>query len=72
MPPLISSASRLLLFVVPAWWVSRVPGFHIRYVWYLSVFSQVVQACLILLLLKRELRHKLNFTDPITAEVRTL
>ena len=70
MPPLISSASRLLLFAVPAWWVSRVPGFDIRYVWYLSVFSQVVQACLILLLLKRELGHKLKFTDPMVAEVQ--
>jgi putative MATE family efflux protein len=69
MPPLISSASRLLLFALPAWWVSRVPGFHIRYVWYLSVFSQVTQACLILLLLRRELRHKLKFTDPMAAEV---
>ena len=62
-PPLLSSASRLLFFALPAWWVSRVPGFDIRYVWYLSVGSQVVQAGLILLLLKRELRHKLNFTE---------
>jgi putative MATE family efflux protein len=61
MPPLISSASRLLFFALPSWWVSRVPGFDIRYVWYLSVGSQVVQACLILFLLKRELRRKLNF-----------
>jgi putative MATE family efflux protein len=68
-PPLISSASRLFLFALPAWWVSRIPGFDIRYVWYFSVASQVMQACLILLLLKRELGHKLNFGDqPIGAE----
>jgi putative MATE family efflux protein len=72
MPPLISSASRLLFFALPAWWVSRVPGFNIRHVWYLSVVSQVVQACLILLLLKRELRHKLNFADPLPAEIPAL
>ncbi len=72
LPPLISSASRLLLFALPAWWVSRTPGFNIRYVWYVSVFSQIVQAGLILLLLKRELRHKLNFTEPVMSEVPAL
>jgi putative MATE family efflux protein len=62
-PPLLSSSTRLVLFMVPAWLISRQPVFHIRYVWYLSVASQVVQALLILLLLRRELRHKLHFTD---------
>ena len=69
MPPLISSASRLLFFALPAWWVSRTPGFDIRHVWYLSVASQVVQAILILILLRRELRHKLNFVEPVSGEV---
>jgi putative MATE family efflux protein len=67
LPPLISSGSRLLLFAVPAWMVSRVPGFNIRNVWYLSVASQVVQAILVVLLLQRELRHKLKFAAPPVA-----
>jgi Na+-driven multidrug efflux pump len=60
-PPLISSMARLLLFALPAVLISRTPGFEIRYVWYLSVASQVLQMCINLLLLRRELRKKLNF-----------
>ncbi len=63
LPPLLSTGSRLLLFAVPAVLVSRTPGFHIRQVWYLSVASQVVQACFILLLLRRELGLKLKFEE---------
>jgi MATE family, multidrug efflux pump len=60
-PPLCSSATRLILFLLPAFLLSRIPGFDIRYVWYLSVGSQLTQACINLLLLRRELRKKLNF-----------
>ena len=69
-PPLLSTATRLLLFALPAVWLSRTAGFHIRQVWYLSVMSQVVQACLILLLLRRELGRKLKFDEvPIAGPV---
>lgn len=61
LPPLLSSMTRLFVFVLPAVLLSRVPGFQIRYVWYLSVASQLVQACINLWLLRRELRKKLNF-----------
>ena len=60
-PPLLSSFTRLFLFILPALFISRTPGFEIRHVWYLSVGSQVVQAIINLLLLQRELRKKLNF-----------
>src|SRR6266404_7873650 len=60
-PPLISSMARLLLFALPAVLISRTPGFEIRHVWYLSVASQVLQMCINLLLLRRELRKKLTF-----------
>jgi putative MATE family efflux protein len=60
-PPLFSSMTRLFLFVLPAILVARTPGFEIKYVWYLSVTSQVLQACINLLLLRRELRKKLRF-----------
>jgi Na+-driven multidrug efflux pump len=62
-PPLISSASRLLLFAVPAIFVARMPGFHIKQVWYLSVMSQVIQAIFNLFLLQRELGRKLKFAE---------
>jgi putative MATE family efflux protein len=62
-PPLLSTASRLILFALPAALVSRRAGFQITQVWYLSVMSQVLQACLNLLLLKRELGRKLKFVE---------
>ncbi len=60
-PPLLSSMTRLILFALPAILVARTPGFEIRHVWYLSVASQVLQMCINLLLLRRELRKKLTF-----------
>jgi Na+-driven multidrug efflux pump len=62
-PPLLSTASRLLLFALPAVLLSQRAGFQIRQVWYLSVISQVLQACLNLLLLRRELGRKLKFEE---------
>jgi Na+-driven multidrug efflux pump len=53
--------SRLVLFVLPAILLARTPGFQIKHVWYLSVASSVFQACINLLLLRRELRRKLTF-----------
>jgi Na+-driven multidrug efflux pump len=62
-PPLISSATRLLVFALPAVIMSRMAGFQIRQVWYLSVASILLQACVNLLLLRREFRRKLVFPD---------
>ena len=62
-PPLISSATRLVLFVLPAALMSRMPGFQIKHIWYLSVASILLQACTNLLLLRREFQKKLVFPD---------
>ena len=62
-PPLFSSASRLLIFALPALWLSYQPEFHIKIVWYLSVGSQLLQAGINLWLLQRELDKKLKFDD---------
>ena len=63
LPPLFSSATRLALFAFPALLLSYQPHFDIKYIWYLSVASQVLQACFNLLLLRHELRKKLKFED---------
>jgi putative MATE family efflux protein len=60
-PPLISSATRLLFFALPALLLSRTPGFQIKHVWYLSVVSILLQAGTNLLLLRREFQKKLTF-----------
>ena len=66
LPPLLSSITRLILFALPALLISRLPGFEVTYVWYLSVGSQVIQACTNLWLLHRELQRKLVFPELAT------
>jgi hypothetical protein len=56
--------TRLILVALPAMWISRMPGFEIREVWYLSVGSTVFQMCVNLLLLRHELRKRLRFDEP--------
>lgn len=60
-PPLISSATRLFIFVLPAIIMSRGAGFDIKHVWYLSVATALFQAGVNWLLLQREFRKKLVF-----------
>lgn len=59
LPPLLSSASRLLLFAVPAYAMSRRPGFELRHVWYLSVGSVALQMMANLWLLQRTFAERL-------------
>jgi putative MATE family efflux protein len=58
-PSMLSSASRVLSFVLPAWWWAQQQGFELTDVWYLSVMSITLQAILSLLLLRRQLRLRL-------------
>jgi MATE family, multidrug efflux pump len=60
LPPLGSSLLRLLLFALPAYALSRQPGFEMRQVWYLSVASVTVQLMLNVWLLHREFARKLS------------
>jgi putative MATE family efflux protein len=62
-PPLISSATRLGLFALPAAILATRPGFYIKQVWYLSVVSVLFQAIVNVLLLRREFKRKLAFAD---------
>jgi putative MATE family efflux protein len=66
-PSLVSTLARVLLFVLPAIWLSRQPGFHIEQVWVLSVVSVAIQAVISLWLVRRELRIKLTGLVPPTA-----
>jgi putative MATE family efflux protein len=58
-PSLISSSSRLVLFVGPAIWLSRQPGFRLADIWHLSVATVAVQAIFSLLLLRGQFRARL-------------
>jgi MATE family, multidrug efflux pump len=63
-PSLLSSASRLLTFVLPAVLLSTLPHFTLTQVWYLSVATVTLQAVTSIALLRVELRRKLG---PATA-----
>jgi Na+-driven multidrug efflux pump len=58
-PALVSSASRLLTFAVPAVWIANRGGEELNTFWYLSVASVALQAVFSVLLLRREFRIKL-------------
>jgi len=60
-PAMLSTATRLLTFVVPVIWVSQMPGFEIRHVWYISVTAVALQAVISYVLLRREFERRLRF-----------
>lgn len=64
-PALISMATRLLTFALPALWLARQPGFEIIQVWYLSVATVGIQAVVSLLLMRRELNRRLQAAPPL-------
>ncbi len=68
LPALISSFVRIAVVVIPAVFLSRLPGFELHWIWYLSVFSVLLQVTLQLLLLRREFRVRLGMlTAPAPA-----
>ena len=58
-PSLATSVLRLFVSILPAILLARVAGFHLTWIWYLGVFSVVLQMAVNLLLLQREFRLKL-------------
>ena len=55
-PSLAASFARLMVVAIPAVLVSRMPGFELRWIWYLSGGSIFVQMVTVLVLLRREFR----------------
>ena len=66
MPSLIASGVRIILVAVTVLVAARMPGFELRWVWWLSVVSVYIQLALAMLLLRWELRLRLRW-DPISA-----
>lgn len=63
-PALLSTATRIATFVVPAFWLAGRPGFYIEQVWYLSVATVTFQAVMSLGLLAWQFRRRLPQPDP--------
>ena len=51
---------RLITFILPAIWLSRQPNFRIEQVWHLSVITVALQAITSLLLVRIQLRSRLQ------------
>ena len=64
MPSLVTSTVRILLVAIPATLLSRLQGFQLNWVWYISVAAVLVQLTLSMLLLRREFRQRLQF-EPV-------
>ncbi len=60
-PPLVASFVRILLVAIPAFLLVRLPGFELRWIWYVSVAATAFQLTMNLLLLRREFHVRLSF-----------
>src|SRR5437016_1642133 len=63
-PSLIASVVRIALVAIPGVVISRLPGFELRWLWWLSVASVFVQLVLAMLLLRREFGLRLAWSSP--------
>jgi putative MATE family efflux protein len=70
-PSLLGSTVRILLVALPAWLLSRTPGFRLNWIWHLSVAAVVVQAVCNLLFLRHEFRRRLAFETPAAPLIQT-
>jgi putative MATE family efflux protein len=66
LPSLVTSAVRIVMVAILAFFLSRQPGFHLNWIWWLSFASVLLQLVLSLLLLRREFRMRLRF-EPVAS-----
>jgi len=66
-PSLVSSVTRIVGTAIPVLFLSRMPGFTLRWVWLLSAVTVFAQMGMSLLLLRREFRRRLAFAADATA-----
>ena len=72
-PSLFTSTLRILLVAIPAILLSRMPGFQLHWLWYLSAGAVLVQLAAALLLLRREFEKRLVFDElPASPQVPTV
>lgn len=60
LPALLSSATRLITYALPAVWLSLRGDFALVHVWYLNVATVTLQAVINFVLLRREMRARLQ------------
>jgi putative MATE family efflux protein len=62
----LSSLSRIVTFMLPAIYLSTMPGIELHHIWVLSVVSTYLQAVIIFTLLRREMRLRLGGLELIS------
>jgi putative MATE family efflux protein len=60
MPALLSTATRLVTFLIPAFWLSKQSGFQIEQLWYVSVATVCIQCLVSFSFLRREFTKRLS------------
>jgi putative MATE family efflux protein len=58
-PAVLSAATRIVSFIVPAMWLAHQPQFHLVELWYISIASMTVQAVVSLWLVRSQLRRRM-------------
>jgi putative MATE family efflux protein len=58
-PAVLSAATRLLSFIIPALWLTHQPHFRLVELWYVSIASMTVQALVSLWLVRSQLRRRM-------------
>lgn len=69
LPSLFASFFRIGIIVIPSLLLARLPGFELRWIWYLSVLAILIQLTIAMLLLRREFRLKLDSPVPVASAV---
>jgi putative MATE family efflux protein len=59
-PSMMSSLSRIVSFMIPAFWFAAQPGFRPLQLWYVSLFSMTTQALVSLWLVRSEFKRRLT------------
>jgi MATE family, multidrug efflux pump len=66
-PTLWSGVCRLIVFAVPAIWLSLRPGFNLHQLWIYSVITSCVQALVTYWLIRSQMNKRLQFAAPVQA-----
>jgi putative MATE family efflux protein len=66
-PALMASTLRLVLFAVPAYFLSRQPGFEMRQLWYVATGAVLIHAVVLLLVLRWQFRERVDGLAAATA-----
>jgi putative MATE family efflux protein len=67
LPSLATSFARIVIIAIPLLFLSKMPGFKLEWIWWLSVLAVTVQMVMNLLLLRREFARRLRVAPAVVA-----